>query len=246
MNTNKDTYLNLDYTDSAEIEKQLKNMVEYIGSLKSSFKNNYYGLRHARSIPNDKDIIISSLEEGMRDKYSISFDGLDQVRTAAKLFVTQIKPEQEVDNYVLVSSPFSRTLDTAKFFNKAIIKHFDNPMTQYRRVFVNYGLRERFFGIYEGTSSDNYSNFWEEDKNSCYSSLDGGEPTAHVALRMLNVIKECEKAFDGCNILLVSHGDPLVILDTILKGEKLEDHNLTPHYKNSEVRGLIRSNSVKY
>jgi broad specificity phosphatase PhoE len=52
----------------------------------------------------------------------------------------------------------------------------------------------------------------------------GGESVQDVAERMQRLITGLEDAHEGCHVLLVSHGDALSILASVLLGTDLRAH----------------------
>ena len=55
---------------------------------------------------------------------------------------------------------------------------------------------------------------------------------------MRAVIEACEREQSGATIILVSHGDPLQILETVLLGLPSHHHRRRPHLANAELRRL--------
>lgn len=49
-----------------------------------------------------------------------------------------------------------------------------------------------------------------------FGAFEGGESVADVVSRLSDALAAMEAEFQGCMILVVSHGDPLQILQTIL------------------------------
>ncbi|KAL0910430.1 hypothetical protein M5K25_021413 [Dendrobium thyrsiflorum] len=75
-------------------------------------------------------------------------------------------------------------------------------------------LRERFFGpLFELLSQDK---IWVLDEKDPFTSVEGGESVADVCSRLSIALTALETTYQGCNIMFVSHGDPLQIFQTIL------------------------------
>uniref|UniRef100_A0A2P2PJU2 Uncharacterized protein MANES_04G064800 n=1 Tax=Rhizophora mucronata TaxID=61149 RepID=A0A2P2PJU2_RHIMU len=82
-------------------------------------------------------------------------------------------------------------------------------------------LRERYFGpSFELKSHDKYSEIWALDEKDPLMPPEGGESVKDVATRLARVVAALESEFTGCEILIVAHGDPLQILQTILNAAK--------------------------
>ncbi|HEY5714123.1 MAG TPA: hypothetical protein VIT68_02115 [Candidatus Gracilibacteria bacterium] len=72
-----------------------------------NLQNQYLIMRHDRSKPNEQGIIISSLENGVLSQY-----GLAQSDGAA--IEESVTTSGLSKNIIIVSSPFSRTMETAE------------------------------------------------------------------------------------------------------------------------------------
>ncbi|XWS72646.1 hypothetical protein CRYUN_Cryun02cG0058100 [Craigia yunnanensis] len=59
--------------------------------MSSFLLNRYWVLRHGKSIPNEKGLIVSSLENGIRLEYRLASEGVEQAQLAGKLFLKLLK-----------------------------------------------------------------------------------------------------------------------------------------------------------
>ncbi|KAF7113299.1 hypothetical protein RHSIM_RhsimUnG0142100 [Rhododendron simsii] len=166
----------------------------------SSFLGNkYWVLRHGKSIPNEMGLIVSSMENGTLEEYSLAPEGVNQAQLAGELF-------QKVDSNKGMS-----------YGNKEVVED----------------LHERFFGPSLELSSHDmvcnafkelkYSVIWALDEKNSFVKPEGGESVSDVVSRLTKALITIESAFQGCTILVVSHGDPLQILQTILHAAKEHD-----------------------
>lgn len=183
----------------------------------NNLKNTYFVIRHGESKANVEGIIISDLERGQLDDYSLSEKGKEEVENSASSF--------KENDFVILSSPFSRCLETANIFKKG-------------EVIVDERLRERYFGDFEGKENSNYQKVWEEDKKDPSHKNFGVESVLEVLERMLSVISDLEKKYENRAILLVSHGDPLQILQTWFEDIPSSLHREIDHLKTAEIRKL--------
>ncbi|XP_027369019.1 uncharacterized protein LOC113874924 isoform X2 [Abrus precatorius] len=237
-------------------------------------KNRYWVLRHGKSIPNERGLIVSSMENGTRAEFQLASDGVNQAQLAAQSFqkvplTTSITfrymhalslslhtldcgvlcrsingelpfkslhfnfnffsicitltlflntgQELEANNIPLADvriyySPFSRTSHTAKVVANVVNLPFEGPHCKVIR-----DLRERYFGpSFELMSHDKYEEIWDIDEKDPLVGPEGGESVKDVASRLARAMAIMESEFEGCAILVVSHGDPLQILQTIL------------------------------
>ncbi|XP_057496134.1 uncharacterized protein LOC130781095 isoform X2 [Actinidia eriantha] len=140
-------------------------------------ENRYWVLRHGKSIPNERGLIVSSMENGTLEEYKLASEGVNQALFAGELFHKVIED-----------------------------------------------LRERFFGLsYELSSHDKYPEIWALDEKDPFMKPEGGESVSDVVSRLTKALITIESEVQGCSILVVSHGDPLQILQTIIHAAK--EHN---------------------
>lgn len=183
--------------------------------------NNYWVLRHGKSIPNERGLIVSSMENGTLEEYKLASEGVIQAQLAGELFQKELTEKKiPLKNVRICYSPFSRTIHTAKVVASVLDIPLEGPQCK-----VVEDLRERFFGpSFELSSHDKYSEIWALDEKDPFRKLEeGGESVADVVSRLTNALITVESEFHGCTILVVSHGDPLQILQTILHAAKEHD-----------------------
>ncbi|KAI3781039.1 hypothetical protein L2E82_11038 [Cichorium intybus] len=176
-------------------------------------RNRYWVLRHGKSIPNEKGLIVSSMENGKLDEYKLASEGINQAQLAGELFLKELKENGiPLENVRICYSPFSRTTHTAQVVASVLNLPLEGPQG---KIFED--LRERYFGpSFELQSHEKYTEIWDLDEKDPFMKPEGGESVADVASRLTNVLLQIESQFQGCAILIVSHGDPLQILQTIL------------------------------
>ncbi|XP_057966340.1 uncharacterized protein LOC131156563 isoform X1 [Malania oleifera] len=176
-------------------------------------QNRYWVLRHGKSIPNERGLIVSSLENGIRVEYQLASEGVNQAQLAGELFLRELKENNiPIENVRICYSPFSRTSHTAKVVASVLNLPFEGPQCKVMEY-----LRERYFGpSFELMSHDKYPEIWALDEKDPFMQPEGGESVADVASRLAIAMETMESEFQGCTILVVSHGDPLQILQTML------------------------------
>ncbi|KAJ7978694.1 Phosphoglycerate mutase family protein [Quillaja saponaria] len=167
----------------------------------------------AGAFPNERGLIVSSMENGTRPEFQLASEGVNQAELAGELFQKELKKyDIPLDNVRICYSPFSRTTQTAKVVAAVLKLPFDGPQCK-----VLEDLRERFFGpSFELMSHDRYSDIWDlDEKDPLMRPEEGGESVNDVASRLTKALATIELEFKGCAILVVSHGDPLQILQTM-------------------------------
>ncbi|CAA3016260.1 metal-independent phosphoserine phosphatase [Olea europaea subsp. europaea] len=187
-------------------------------------KNGYWILRHGKSIPNEKGLIVSSMENGTLKQYELASEGVHQARLAGELFLKELSEKNiGLENVRICYSPFSRTSHTAKVVASVLNISLEGPQCK-----AMADLRERYFGpSYELTSHDKYPDIWTLDEKDPFMQPEGGESVADVVSRLTRALTVIESEFERCAVLIVSHGDPLQILQTILSAAKIHNDDLT-------------------
>lgn len=186
------------------------------------FQNTYLIMRHGQSEANAQGVIVSDPAIGCAD-YGLTELGREQAKAAAQCYrgfgVTKV-----------FCSDFLRTRETADLAADTL---------GVSRPELELGLRERYFGIWDGQSHDHYQAVWEEDVTEERSIDERVESTASVLHRGIEVLKRLERTYQNEVILLVSHGDMLQILRTAFVGISHTRHRSLPHHETGEIRSLV-------
>jgi probable phosphoglycerate mutase len=189
--------------------------------------NVYFILRHGESVPNTRGIILSNLNEGEKEEYTLTPRGEEQVGES----VREAKERALLDaGTIIYSSPFSRCKRTAEIARDVL-----GVKTE---IILDDRLRERWFGNWEGTSNENYQKVWDKDITGANHRDAGVESTGEIATRVSALIKDIEAAYFSKNILLVSHGDALQILQTVFENVPSSKHRGIEHFKVAEIRRI--------
>nr|CAB3483969.1 unnamed protein product [Digitaria exilis] len=176
-------------------------------------RNKYWILRHGRSVPNERGLIVSSLENGTKPEFGLASQGFEQARAAGQLLRKELEEMGvPVDSVKIRYSPFSRTTETA------------------REVAVVLGIP------FEGPSCE-YAEVWAVDEAHPYMAPEGGESVSDVAKRFSAVLSSTETEFHSSAILIVSHGDPLQIFQAVLSGAK-ENSSFLEDVSDLKVKGM--------
>ena len=186
-----------------------------------SFRNSYLLMRHGESDANVSGIIVSDPKIGC-ERFGLTDRGSKQIIASVKGFTGEAITQ-------IVCSDFLRTLQTAQLVANTL--NLPQPEQEV-------GLRERFFGKWEGMSAEHYENIWQRDEMDKHSD-DGVERPQEVAQRGLMVLKRLEQQYQGEVILLVSHGDMLQILNTSIAGISPHKHRSLPHHQTGEIKYLV-------
>jgi probable phosphoglycerate mutase len=100
-------------------------------------------------------------------------------------------------------------------------------------------LRERNFGELELHSDSAYRGIWQLDALDADHRQSRVESVNQVLERLTRLVRSLEEHHNGRDILLVSHGDPLQILQTAFMRADARKHRvIVPPLQNAEVRTL--------
>ena len=132
---------------------------------------------------------------------------------------------------MICSSDFSRARQTAEI----VRAHLGAA-----EVIIAEALRERCFGDLEGTSAANYARVWAGDEAGSQGggTCCGVEPAAAVLDRVTALVADLERRYSGRDILLVSHGDTLQILQAGFQRLDPSLHRRLPPLNTAEIREL--------
>jgi broad specificity phosphatase PhoE len=194
-----------------------------------SLANRFSVMRHGQSKANIAGIIISRIETDRRGDYGLSEAGRRQVLAAAR----QSGLPRDT---VICSSDFARARQTAELVRACLGA---------REVIVDEALRERCFGDWEGSATVNYESVWAADAAGEGQSAGGVESTASVLDRATRLVADLEWKYSGLDILLVSHGDTLQILQAGFLSLDPSGHRRLPHLATGEIRRLRLGERVR-
>ena len=130
---------------------------------------------------------------------------------------------------MLVSSDFLRAAETAEIIRSTLALE---------SIQFDVRLRERYFGAWEGKCYLHYKDAWEKDEINSDLEMNGAESANSVRLRLVELIHSLERRYAGRNVILVSHGDPLRLLQTAFLGLATENNGTVSYFDIAECRLL--------
>ena len=192
-------------------------------------KNEFYILRHGYSTKNGrpgKPATISSRLE--HDKYPLTAEGKEQVRNTTK----KLKKLGGVD--MVISSPFLRTKETAQIVadELGVKVHLENEIREYDHGSVCEGKTEHTCLVAHANQE------WE-------TKTPDGESWADLRKRMSKFLRELDSKHEGKRILIVSHGDPIFLLETFTLGltkDEAPNHREKLYPQEAELKKLDLKN----
>ncbi|MEK9152507.1 MAG: class I tRNA ligase family protein [Patescibacteria group bacterium] len=161
-------------------------------------KNHYFLQRHGESSTNVEDIVSSWPE---KREHRLTAKGREQAAAAAR----ELK-SRGIE--MIFASDLLRTKETAEIIAKELgLEIVFDPR-----------LRETDFGAKNGATVAEYHAAFKDQLEKFTKQAEGGESFMDVRRRMVGFVKELERNHSGKKILIVSHGDPLWLLETGFSG----------------------------
>jgi len=189
--------------------------------------NKYFALRHGESKANIAKIVLSDLEDGKKEEYTLTQNGENQVSISVK----KTKDEELLgSDTIIYSSSFSRAKRTAEIAKDILGAETD--------IIFDNRLRERWFGDWEKTDNSAYQKVWDDDEINPEHKIKNVESASEVQKRVMSLIEDLEKKYKDKNILLVSHGDALQIMQTGFMKISAAQHRDLKHLETAEIRKL--------
>jgi len=193
--------------------------------LNPGLKNRFFAVRHGQSEANAAALIASDpmvCTQGV----GLTPAGREQVAASLKSF-----PHEFSARTLIVSSDFLRARQTAQIIA--------DLLRISRAIQLSENLRERNFGQWEGQSVGHYELVWARDLADPSSGCEGVESAIMVRERAVAEVRRLEATHDGMEILLVSHGDVLQLLQTAFERRSPAGHRQLAPLQPAEMRELI-------
>jgi len=169
-----------------------------INEIKEQFGNpNFlYLIRHGQAENNIKRIIMAHPKEG---KNPLSEKGKNQIEKTAEYLA-----DKKID--IIFCSPLQRTKETAEIISKNIKAEiiFDERLTEVE------------CGKFEGKDYDEYLSSYPQGLNPDRIDSMGVEGVDDIRDRLNPFINEMNEKYQGKNIVVVSHGGPIRVMQGIL------------------------------
>ena len=173
--------------------------------------NKYFVMRHGLSDNNVTDIISSD----PANVHHITEDGRNQTVSASE----NLKGEK-ID--MIFSSVFLRTRETAEIVAEAVGMDKND-------IVIDSRLQEIGMGVYEGKTWEKYYADDPKHGSDPGHAPNGGESRMGVRKRVGEFLYELENKYKDKNILIVSHGLPLKMLQVIADGSSINEEGNNEH-----------------
>jgi broad specificity phosphatase PhoE len=199
-------------------------MYNHLGDIYNS-SNTLYILRHGHSEANKQKLIASDIKNCITN-YGLTPKGIEEIRTSVSPLNVLGHPKTE---FVLYSSPFLRTVQTASRVTEVLLV---------KDTYYDTRFRERFFGEWELTEDSNYQKIWNEDYISPCHKKWGVESTYEVLERVTSAVREIDAMYQKKHIIFVTHGDTAQILMCGYSNRNPQTHRHTNLMKTGQLNVL--------
>ncbi len=203
--------------DAVKIAGSLNDLDKYAFS-----GNKFFVMRHGEATHNLEETIAAGPEKG-KNKSVLTERGIFDVTSAAK----NIKKEK-ID--FIIASPYHRIKQTAEIVAR---------VAGIKKIIYDKRIGELNCGIFNGRKIQDHKDFFGGNPLSEFTKAPpSGESLADLKKRMFGFILDINKQYAGKKILIVSHGDPLWILEGAARGMKNEDLMTLDYIQPAEFRKL--------
>jgi len=187
-------------------------------------KNTYFLLRHGEADHN----VFNKMSDISHDRVSPSHltkIGREQIVEATEDLMTD-----NID--YIYASPLTRTMETASIVAKKLGLE----------IIRDNRLREIDSGVLDGHPIEEYIDFFENKEDKLIKAPERGETLLEVKARVQEFIDEIDDTYKGKNILIISHGDTLWMMEAVLENIDNEDLFQMAYNEPGELRVLGYNN----
>lgn len=209
------------------------NSYQVIGSLadlekNSPTKNSVYFMRHGEATHNITDTFSAGPVGNEFEKSAVlSEKGKKEVLIAAKKLRSK-------KISLIISSPYIRTKETTELVQSVLGENI--------KVMFDDRLIEHDHGYFNGRYAKEIWNYFSSYEERFEKRPPQGESFNDVRSRVIDLLKDINKKYKNENILLVSHGNPLLMLETACAGTPETEVKSFSKIKTGEVRLLSHVN----
>ncbi|OHA07816.1 MAG: hypothetical protein A2934_02915 [Candidatus Sungbacteria bacterium RIFCSPLOWO2_01_FULL_47_10] len=203
--------------DSARVVGSLAELAEFSARKP---RNEYVMLRHGQASHNLTGEVGPVLP---RFASSLTLAGKTQIERASRILA-----KERID--LIFSSDLERAKETAEIVRSVIKK----PVSYHAE------LRDYNIGDYHGMKVEEFHKIFQSTLEKFDRIVPGGESWSDVRKRMAQFVFGLEKKYEGKKILIISHGDPLWLLNASFEGISREEAIRSGWYpETGEVKKLI-------
>lgn len=184
----------------------------------------FFLMRHGQARANVEKWIASGKEDG---KWISRLT--DKGKKDAEKCIGELK-KKNID--FIFCSPYERAKETARIISSLIGV----------KVIIDKRLSEIQLGALNRKPVSTYEEFYKKAEDRFTSAPEKGESLVQVRRRMYDFVREINGKHPGKNILVVSHGDPLWMMEASLKHISFSEAMFLSNFKTGEMRCFISDN----
>jgi len=198
------------------------------------FNNTYYIMRHGESEANVAGLVTSDPEQCISD-YGLTQRGINIATDNLKL----AKSRSWIDSKTIIyCSDFKRTIETAELAQQILGCGAIHRATE---------LRERSFGTYNGKAISFYIDIWPKgEQEKAEQNQNGVESSEVILSRLTKFVMSLESQYRHQRLLLVSHGDPLQVLQAYAQGLDQDQSRSLEYIQPGEIRELGTTSQLRF
>jgi isoleucyl-tRNA synthetase len=203
-------------TKEVKVFGSLKDLQQYV----PRSGNQYFMMRHGESEFNVKGILNSDSSV----PNPLTQNGVEQVLVAAK--------ELPRDIDLIFYSPLPRTEESAKLLAKEIGL---SPA----QLIEDSRIAESNLSLVEGLGHDAKKKFFPDTETEFYKEVNGLENLSQIRARVASFLYDVESNYKDKKIAIVSHGDPLWMMDVVIEGgdiKRADEIGIADYPKNGQIR----------
>lgn len=187
-------------------------------------ENNLWILRHGEANHVKTGTIASGIETKANASH-LTEKGEKQIAASAEKLVKQLG-KKKLD--IIFSSPYVRSIETAKIVAKKTKA----------KVVVDKCLAELNVGVFNGCTVSDFQAAFPDKLERFMKAPEGGETLTDVKKRVMEFMLEINAKYNGKNILICGHGDPLWILEGASKSLPNEEIMKLKYIDIAELRKI--------
>ena len=193
--------------------------------MKKTLNNNYYILRHGKNIhqTEKKDIVYGYPDD--EPPCPLIEEGVEEAKKAGEYL-----KDKGID--LIISSDTLRTIQTAR--QVAEIIGYEDDL-----IILDSRLRDNDWGEFNNGEKKRVWDYYGNDKIRAFKEAPPkGESWNDCRRRVVDCLKDLERKYINKTILIVSHSNPLWLLDGEIN--TLSDQELLDNYENIIKTGEVR------
>ncbi|KAL1529494.1 hypothetical protein AB1Y20_000440 [Prymnesium parvum] len=202
-------------------------------------RQRYFALRHGQSLANIEGVIssnpeIATVEHGLSEK------GWLEAEAAALAVVREAIASGS--GVAICCSDFRRARQTALAVRAGALAAGVRVWPE-DGVHEETGLRERYFGDFDGKGDEGYHAVWAEDALDADHEKFNVESVSNVCRRAYEVVEKVDSQLGSERwiVILVAHGDVLQILQTRFNNISPSRHRELEHLPTATLRELCHA-----